>query len=448
MTEPAGGDRVDRRWVLGGAAGAALVGLAACSRPAPAAPTPDVPPSGPRIDVRSVGAVGDGQTDDTKAFATAFEQAGEQRAVYAPTGVYKLTGLPDIKRYTTFTGDGPDKTLLVHQSAGPLFNLVGTNRASFRSFGVHVVHPSGMAARLRGAFMCGFDDVVLRGDHQGGNYPQFADQVGVELIENSGANTFTNCFFTNFGTGLRTACIQNYVARCRFLTNRVGVLGVRNHANAGLSIVDSEFTSDTHPQTTDAHLLIEGIANVWWLTNLWFEGCDTAVRVGDANGGPAQFGLVNCKLAARRVVLDLRRCGQAYLASVALDPDAGSSPAPLAIDPAGCPTGTAEELIVDQRRPVDPAVFPPGWTVQGGGLRAGGDFLGPLRLRGRAGQPLADHRDAAGGQVGGVLADGSLISDNPTAGLVLRGANGRYYRLVVDTAGQLTPLDLGTDRPS
>ncbi|OYO08695.1 mannuronan epimerase [Enemella evansiae] len=448
MNEPSRPDRVDRRWVLGGAAGAALVGLAACSRTPVPPQLPEVMPGGPRIDVRTVGAVGDGQADDTKAFATALEQAGEERAVYIPTGTYRLTGLPDITRYTTILGDGPDKSLLIHQGEGPLFNLAGTNRASFRSFGVHLVHPSGMGMRLRGAFMCGFDDVILRGDHQGANFPQYAGQVGVELIENSGANTFTNCFFTNLGVGLRTACIQNYVAGCRFLTNRVGVLGVRNGANAGLSIVDSEFTSDTHPETTDAHLLVEGIANVWWLTNLWFEGCDTAVRVGDANGGPAQFGLVNCKLAARRVVLDLRRCGQAYLASVALDPDAGSSPAPLAIDPRGCPTGTAEELIVDQRRPVEATAFPPGWTVQGGGQRSGGEFLGPLQLRGRPGQPLADHRDAAGTRVGGVLADGSLISDSPTAGVVLRGANGRYYRLVVNAEGQLAPLDLGTDRPS
>ncbi|WP_433802782.1 right-handed parallel beta-helix repeat-containing protein [Actinomycetospora sp. CA-084318] len=94
-----------RRRVLGtmAAAGAAVVGTAACasvfgSRPTgPPAADPDLPrPSGaPRqqgtvVDVRAAGATGDGVTDDAPAFARALAQARAGDTVFVPAGTYHL----------------------------------------------------------------------------------------------------------------------------------------------------------------------------------------------------------------------------------------------------------------------------------------------------------------------------------------------------------------------
>ncbi|MCD2187966.1 right-handed parallel beta-helix repeat-containing protein [Actinomycetospora soli] len=94
-----------RRRVLttAAAAGAAVVGTAACAsvfgsrRAGPPAADPDLPrPAGPPrrqgtvVDVRAVGATGDGVTDDAAAFARAMTQARAGDTVFVPAGTYHL----------------------------------------------------------------------------------------------------------------------------------------------------------------------------------------------------------------------------------------------------------------------------------------------------------------------------------------------------------------------
>lgn len=436
---------LDRRTLLGGAVGvAATLGVASC---VPGEPSTEQT-RGPQVDVRDAGAVGDGVHDDTEAFARALSRAGDGRGLYVPAGTYLVDRLPQLTDRMSITGDGPDRSVIVSDSTGPVLDLSGLHRVVVRQLGLFVTGADSTAVKMAASFACLLEGVVIRGNHQGENYPEYAGQVGVDLSENSGGSTFVGCDFTNLGVGLRTSCIQNYVTACRFTTNRYGVVGTGNDHNAGLSIVGSEFSSDTHPQTTDAHVLVEGAANVWWLANVWFEGCNAALRIGDANGGPAQLGIVNAKLAAREVDLDLRSCRQPYLANIALDPDADSSPTLLAIDPDGCPDGTASGLISSTGDDIGPEAFPAGWVVTGRGTRFGGSFVAPLTVRAREEQPLVSLQDIDGKPVGGVLSDGTFVSDDAAAGLVLRGPNGNYYRLTIGADGQPTTTDIGPNRPS
>jgi hypothetical protein len=59
-----------------------------------------------RVNVRQLGAKGDGTTDDTVAFAAAFLLAGKGGTVYAPRGVYVLDDLGFTHEGQALIGDG------------------------------------------------------------------------------------------------------------------------------------------------------------------------------------------------------------------------------------------------------------------------------------------------------------------------------------------------------
>lgn len=72
-----------------------------------------LPQRAPEIDVRSFGAIGDGQADDTKAFQQALA-AAKGKVVAIPPGRYKITDFLVIRHTgTVLQGAGPDKSVLV-----------------------------------------------------------------------------------------------------------------------------------------------------------------------------------------------------------------------------------------------------------------------------------------------------------------------------------------------
>lgn len=237
--------------------------------------------------VRDFGAVGDGKADDTTAIANACAVGDGLLVLYLPAGAYRVTAWPDLPDYAAVIGDGSDVTTIGYAGDGPLIALRGKHRVSFKRLGIYVTGATGAAVSLSECFRCSFDSVVLRGGHVSTNYPEFTQQRGVILDQNTGGTAFINCDVNNFGIGLTTRCIQNYVTSSKFTSNYVGVLGTGNDHSAGLSMVNVEFVSDTDPNTTDKHVLIDGAANDWWLTNVWFEGADIALSIGNRDrGGP------------------------------------------------------------------------------------------------------------------------------------------------------------------
>jgi hypothetical protein len=447
-------ERVSRRRWLGVTLGAAvsLPLAAACTSSDPGPAGPAATARGmplPARNVRDLGAVGDGVADDTAAIAKAYADAQGPVVLYLPAGKYLVSAWPDLPDYSVVVGDGGDATTIVHQGPDTLFRLEGKQRISFRRIGVFVTQPEASAVSLSASFRCSFDTVVLRGNHLSENHPQFTGQKGVILSDNTGGTVFVNCDINNFGTGLVTSCIQNYVTASKFTNNHVGVLGTGNDFNAGLSIMNSEFVSDNDLNTTSTHVRIDGSANDWWITNVWFEGADVAVSVGDVDrGGPAQFGLVNCKVSARTTCVELLYCRQPYLANVMFDPDLESPPTPLRIDPEHCAEGTAVNLISGFSDDIDLDAFPPAWSVIARGVVTGGDHVGPLSLRpGPRGGDLLEAKDAAGSVVSAVLPTGAFLSDRPDGGVILKDEDGGYWRVSVSSEGALRTTALGNDRP-
>ena len=200
--------------------------------------------------------------------------------------------------------------------------------------------------------------MVIRGGHVSKNYPEFIAQRGVVLDENTGGTAFINCDINNFGVGITTSCIQNYLTSCKLTGNYIGVLGTGNDYNAGLSMTNVEFVSNTDPNTSAKHIYIDGAANDWWLTNVWFEGADIALSVGQRDrGGPSQFGIVNCMSRHAPCAWTSSTAVSRISQTSRFDGTPRPKPTELRIDQVGCPEGTAVNLISGYTFDFGPADF-------------------------------------------------------------------------------------------
>src|SRR5271170_3831834 len=83
----------------------------------------DLPPMGTWINIRDVGAVGDGTTDDTDAFKKAI---AEHRTIYLPSGQYRVTDTITLRPDTILIGLHPSVTRLVLADSTPAFQGVGS----------------------------------------------------------------------------------------------------------------------------------------------------------------------------------------------------------------------------------------------------------------------------------------------------------------------------------
>lgn len=341
-----------------------------------AAPDASLPLYWVNVKAAPYNAGGEGSTNDTAAIAAAYAAARDsKRPLYFPAGTYKVTALPNFADYTTVLGAGADLTTILYEGNATLLKLTG-QRIALKNIGFWLTGASGTLLDLSGCFRCSFDSVVFRGQHTAANTTGFRNQKGVVLRDNTGGSSFINCDFNNLGTAMTTSCIQNYVSNSKFATNYIGVLGTGNNFNAGLSLSDTEFVGTK--ATSSRHIFINGRANDWWLTNVWFEGADVAIVAGVAGtGGPSQFGLVNCKLAASTMVVDIQHCRQPYLANVIFDKDPASNPTMLRINAQYAPEGVAINLVHGAEFDFASAVFPVGWSVIGRGrnVAAGGPII-------------------------------------------------------------------------
>lgn len=398
--------------------------------------------------VKDFGAVGDGKADDTEAFEKAAAVSGRPLVLYIPAGQYVLTRFPALSDYATVLGDGADVTTINYDGDDTFIALQRKQRVRFSRLGFYFSGAKVTAVRLSECFRCTFDSVVLRGNHLSDNAPRFQEQRGLVLDRNTGGTTVINSDINNFGYGIVTSCIQNYVTSSKLTNNRIGVLGTGGDHNAGLAMANVEFVSDNDPRTTDKHVFVDGPANDWWLTNVWFEGADTALAIGGPAGGPAQFGLVNCKVAARKVCLDLIRCRQPYLANVQFDPDLDAPPIEVRVDPKGVAEGTAINLISGSFEDVDPKSFPDGWHVIGRGAIHGARFAGTTVAQAfQPGTDIFQVQDRDGTVLSAVLNSGAYLSDRSEGGIVLKDAAGVYWRMSVGTDGAVKTTSLGKQRP-
>jgi len=83
----------------------------------------DLPPIDTWVNIRSLGARGDGTTDDTGAFREAIAQ---HRAIYLPSGQYRVTDTITLRPETVLIGLHPSVTRIVLADSTPAFQGVGS----------------------------------------------------------------------------------------------------------------------------------------------------------------------------------------------------------------------------------------------------------------------------------------------------------------------------------
>jgi hypothetical protein len=83
----------------------------------------DLPPMETWINIRDLGAIGDGVADDTDAFKKAIAQ---HRAIYVPSGQYRVTDTITLKPDTVLIGLHPSVTRLLLADSTPAFQGVGS----------------------------------------------------------------------------------------------------------------------------------------------------------------------------------------------------------------------------------------------------------------------------------------------------------------------------------
>jgi len=86
----------------------------------------DLPPIESWVNVRSIGAVGDGVTDDTNALRKAV---AEHRAIYFPSGQYRVTDTIVLRADTVLIGLHPSVTRILLADSTPSFQGVGSPKA-------------------------------------------------------------------------------------------------------------------------------------------------------------------------------------------------------------------------------------------------------------------------------------------------------------------------------
>jgi Pectate lyase superfamily protein/SMP-30/Gluconolactonase/LRE-like region len=83
----------------------------------------DLPPIDTWVNIRTLGATGDGTTDDTEALRSAIAQ---HRAIYFPSGQYRVTDTITLKPDTVLIGLHPSVTRILLADSTPAFQGVGS----------------------------------------------------------------------------------------------------------------------------------------------------------------------------------------------------------------------------------------------------------------------------------------------------------------------------------
>lgn len=96
------------------------------AEPLPQSDLPDFPDMSEWVNIRTLGARGDGRTDDTAAFKRAVEN---HRVIYLPQGIYVLTDTIKLKKDTVLIGLHSYATQLYLPDRTPAFNGFGSPKA-------------------------------------------------------------------------------------------------------------------------------------------------------------------------------------------------------------------------------------------------------------------------------------------------------------------------------
>ena len=91
---------------------------------------PNLPPVQSWVNIRTLGAVGDGKTDDTAAIRKAI---AERKTIYFPSGHYLVSGTIELRPDTILIGLHPSTTRVLLADGTPGFQGVGSPKAIFEA---------------------------------------------------------------------------------------------------------------------------------------------------------------------------------------------------------------------------------------------------------------------------------------------------------------------------
>jgi len=135
---------------------------------------PDLPPMNTWVNVRSLGALGDGTADDTAALRKAIAQ---YRTIYLPSGQYRVTDTISLKPDTVLIGLHPSVTRIVIADSTPAFQGVGnpkplletppngTNIVTGIGLYTNGINPRAVAAKWKAGSDSMMNDVRFLGGH-------------------------------------------------------------------------------------------------------------------------------------------------------------------------------------------------------------------------------------------------------------------------------------------
>ncbi len=134
----------------------------------------NLPPIDTWVNIRSIGAKGDGTTDDTDALKTAIAQ---HRAIYLPSGQYRVTDTITLRPDTILIGLHPSVTRILLADSTPAFQGVGspkplletpkdgTNIVTGIGLYTNGINPRALAAKWTAGTNSMMNDVRFLGGH-------------------------------------------------------------------------------------------------------------------------------------------------------------------------------------------------------------------------------------------------------------------------------------------
>ncbi len=134
----------------------------------------DLPPIDTWVNIRSLGAKGDGTTDDTDALRKAIAQ---YRAIYLPSGQYRVTDTITLRPDTVLIGLHPSVTRILLADSTPAFQGVGSPKALLETpkdgtnivtgIGLYTngINPRAVAAKWMAGTNSMMNDVRFLGGH-------------------------------------------------------------------------------------------------------------------------------------------------------------------------------------------------------------------------------------------------------------------------------------------
>ncbi len=135
---------------------------------------PDLPPMDTWVNIRALGAQGDGSTDDTEVLKKAI---AEHRAIYLPSGQYRVTDTITLRPDTVLIGLQPSVTRIFLADSTPAFQGIGSPKALLETpkdgtnivtgIGLYTngINPRAVAAKWMAGRESLMDDVRFLGGH-------------------------------------------------------------------------------------------------------------------------------------------------------------------------------------------------------------------------------------------------------------------------------------------